>query len=1222
MNLRLSPLSVLTISLCLYLPTLAQENLASDAKPDALVLERAVPLPPTVMRWIVPATSRSADGVGHTAWTSDGHRMFAQVMSGYVQCWKPAGAGDTLELEGRLKLEERWVLSPDGKWLFAHPKSWGNKATWAMYRADTLAGVWCLRPNALGYIGRGAISQDGRLTAVVHKDGTSLAISILDTATGTRLRVLRPPANAPAWQSAADICFAKDALLLAPGYDQDNRVMRWPISTWNPEFVTEAQEATGMAMTLSKDERWLVCWDEGGYQAFERNGLRYTRRFQGEAETRPGFVSGLQSVRLSPDGTQLVISGNGQHKVIRLANQTVLHEAATHCMCGEFAPDGRKFWKTCEAFRAVSTASWEELPEAAPGHHAEVHSVAFSPGGQKFASADTNSILVWPLTNLTHPQELIPQKAGHCLTCLAWQSDSLEVWAGDSLSYLHWPVPPNTTGKPLTGKDGFPAAPKRDDAMRTQLIAPVVSPNSWMVSNDEGSFGGVEIRNPEKPGVVRKLANFSNLDFIASLLVISQDRKEAYYMYQSKVRAVDLTNDTARNGTDRIVGDIVGLGGNPARLLVMARNKLTLVDAATLKPLEEILAPGGVEFFGPGGGSKSAVSPDGRWLFCNISKGSDSDVILPALVDLAQRKIVATVPRLDANIHVWDFSPDSRLIVAGHGGGSVSLWNVANLAANGTMVDIAAPPATANTTTRGKSAGGSTPARGSSLLLWQTDTLQPETFAFDKGDTWTITTAGSVTNAASGFDVGRLFVNEEAPKARAMRTRRPANSPSSLIAELVSESLDGRVHIRREFRTLGNGDMRWIDTVENLSPEPLTLTLAFESALGGGAVGLRGRDNRAPTLQIGGALDVTPPNTGLGMKTNTQNVQRFASVCYSSSKPDFFPAVKWNEATRSVRTEWALRLEPFELRTILHEAGERRLDENSPAEPGIRQFNWMGLADAGIEYRLPSLLNYRPEEMDQHWVQESQARSKQDSQGYFKDSLGFRWRRGIAGMGGELGADRILELWMDGAPVTFHEVATVPAPDGGRISTVGTNYIPIAGPVRVNRESIWFGGDGTVAMKDIVSNPSSEPAKCRMELAVIATKQFVQVLAGDGRVLDFSRPVPVASCGGTIAIVAEGADKPATLVGLGDRNQSTPPATVRWVAGRGVFLTYDMDLTPGQEISLMHLATQRPIGAYETVKEGIAQLNAAKVLSLPSKRRPPVNWMANPTPGPDGNRVK
>src|SRR3954466_6248254 len=105
MNFRLLPALGLVLIICDC--SFAQENFTSGAKPEPLTLERAVPLPPTVFRWIVPASTRSADVVGQRAWTPDGRRMFAELRSdrgNYVQCWKPAGAGNSLELEGRLRI--------------------------------------------------------------------------------------------------------------------------------------------------------------------------------------------------------------------------------------------------------------------------------------------------------------------------------------------------------------------------------------------------------------------------------------------------------------------------------------------------------------------------------------------------------------------------------------------------------------------------------------------------------------------------------------------------------------------------------------------------------------------------------------------------------------------------------------------------------------------------------------------------------------------------------------------------------------------------------------------------------------------------------------------------------------------------------------------------------------------------------------------------------------
>jgi WD40 repeat protein len=517
-------------------------------------------------------------------------------------------------------------------------------------------------------------------------------ISILDTANGARVHKLAKPNGEQNWTAGGEFTFSKDALMFASSFDEQGRVMRFPLATWNAEFCTDPSDARRGRLVLSKDEQWMVSWDESGYEVFGRTGLRYASRSKGDIETRPGYWSGLQVVRISPDSTQLVLSSVGHHEVKRLPSQATIHESKLSCMCGDFSPNGKRFWKTCTPFRGVNTSTWEDLPDPIVGHHREINSIAFSPDGRKVATSDDTSLLVWDIGDLTRPQELVAAEQGRCITPLAWAPDGSEIWAGDSWRYLRWSIPPRATGKPIAGRDIFPSEPKHENSMRVQFITPLATPGGCLVSSDEGMIGGVEMRNVTKSGVARKLRNLLMLDFLTSPLVLSKDRTTLFYCASGKIHAVNIDNDHDQPSDSRHTETVVGIGGQPARLVLMQINKVVLVDAASLQNVGVILPPSGMQYSGPSGTSRPVVSPDGHWLFCNLARTNDFDV-QPALVDLQAGKVQTLAPVLESKINVAAFSPDSRIIAAGHRAGALSLWNVAGLAAMGGAGNVVPPPA-------------------------------------------------------------------------------------------------------------------------------------------------------------------------------------------------------------------------------------------------------------------------------------------------------------------------------------------------------------------------------------------------------------------------------------------------------------------------------------------------------------------------------------------------
>ncbi|OAI57183.1 hypothetical protein AYO49_02665 [Verrucomicrobiaceae bacterium SCGC AG-212-N21] len=1237
----------------------AQEDLTTGVKPEPVQMLRNPALPPAMVRWVVPSSSRSADAVDRIEWHPNGKRMFANVSTGGIQCWKPSATGDSLELEGYLSSGGR-VQSPDGRWMLAsHSAPGGFPWAWGLHRADTLEGLWTLRPPKMAVSSSAiAFSPDGRWLIVLHEDEGDHVFSILDAEKGMRVRTIRPPASAQdRWDVKGSFACGTDAIWLAPSFDAQGRITRIPLATGTAEFVSEPIESDAPHMVLSKDERWLVCWDEPGYEVLERDGPRFTARFKGDAKTKPGWTSGLQSVKISPDSTQLAISGNGMHKIIRMANQAVLHESSAECMCGDFSPDGKRFWKSCSPFRAVNTASWQTLPDAVPGHHSEVHSIRFSPDGKRFASGSSEALYVWDIGDLTRPQELVAAEPAGCLTALAWNENGTEVWAGDSYRSLSWKIPARLSSKPLAGEDLFPSLPKRSDVLHCQFIEPV-APDGWCLMN--GGATGTEqalLRRPDKPGVVRNLTKVSLMEFLTRPHVQSKDRTEVFYTTGSQVTAVKLADETVRRGDPGMYGDVVGTGGQPEQVVVMEQSFVKLVDAATLKTVAEIPVPAGIRYSIPGGGSKPAVSPDGQWLFCGVSPAANLADVRPALVNLKERKLVSVLGRLETGIHVAAFSPDSRMIAAGHQGGAVSLWHVANLAAaggtitpteadlkfaaNSMTVRVTAMPngivvkeipgANANTTngtitnsgTRASvSVRSPTPSSASQAGIWEESrAMEPASFPLNDSETWVVSTAGSVTNAASEFNAGRLLINDEPITPKAVMLRRSPDKKTTSMYEVEALAMKGNVRIHRLIRGFFGGSLRWTDTVENLGQEPVSFTLAFESALGGDAKDLILRNHRTPTVQAGGVLDVTSPETVLAVKRSRPGGERIAALCFASTSPPEYPVLKWNDATRSVRCEWTVRLEPLQRRTLLNLAQEKHVAPETNPMNGLPTLAWPDLEDINILARLPFLLNYAPEEIDRGWVLQLGSKLKVDTQGYKKDGLGFRWRDCPTwgeGMTAELGAERVLELWLNDSPATFQNRPRTPTNDGRYYVSSGLTCLSATGPVHVTRRKVWSEPEGVMHMHDLVLNPTREPVKVRLEIGVVASGKFTGLLAADGRPLDLTQPVPVQQCEGKIAIVSEGADQPAILVGVGDGAAGTPPATVRWQKGRGVFVRYDLELQRGQQVALLHFAAQRPLGAYESVAAGIAQLDVAKCLELSSKQPQarPLNWSNAPMLNP------
>lgn len=1190
-------------------PGTAQDGITTGLAPPALTMSPPVNAPPGLTAWLGSAMTRPSGGVQRTGWTADGLRMFAstETENAPLQCWRPAASADALELVGSLPLSRTWAVSPDGRWLFGKRMADGTTpAAWVLHHADTLEGVWQLR-GAIQSVYHVAFSQDGSWLALTHEESGRIVMSILDVASGARVRTLKPAPERLRSGGVGDCAtFSRDALIVTPWFDGEQRLARYELGTWRQEFIAEdTSSITAPRMALSKDERWLVLWHEGGYEALERTGLRYVSKFRGEAETRSDFVSGLQSVRVSPDSTVLILSGNGRHKVIRLADRKVLHESDHECMCGDFSVDGKKFWKTCTPFRAVATTSWEVLPEPAPGHHSDVHSIAFSPDGTRLLTADSRSALVWDDPG-AKPQELTLAHPGGGLATVVWNHDGKEVWGADAMEFLRWRMEGAAMGKPVGSVSLFPWIQRRESPMYSAVIA-LAAPEGWCLIGSNEVEGMFELRNPERSGLVRRVNVPSPLDMILRPLVASADRMEFYYQTY-KVNAVRPAENQSRESSTAILGVVVGIGGIKPCLVVLSDATISLVDAASLQLVGSIPVPNGMRFGVPSGGSKPGVSPDGRWLFTTLTPVNGQRQPQPALIDLQVRKVAALLPALDSAPHVAAFSPNSRRLAIGHTGGAVSLWDVEKLAAAG---GPAPAPPTQTPAPKPIAATTTTPQPPAKSSGWQNERMPLEPYALDNGDAWMISADGCVSHGPSKLDAGHLLVNGQPCIVQAARSRFYGARKYTLIGEVELLAQEGRVRLHRQLRGYAGGNMRWIDSIENLSAEPITLTLAFQSALGAGLDALRARTDRPPEVRPGGILDIAAPFMAVGQNTRHDGVDRFTGLCFASATAPLYPTLRWDETKSAITCEWPLRLDAFERKSILHELIQRRVTPNDEPLRMMPRFSWMNLRDCNITARLPELLNYAPDETERRPVAEHLRAGGMEPDGTKKDHFGFRWRYGpdnLGGMTAELGAERLLELWIDGSPATFAQAAPRPTDT----SVPATEASPLRGPVRVRRRQAWFTYEGVTVTHDTVVNLGKEPQTCRVELAVIARERFTHILGETGQPLDLTKPLPVSACGSRIALVTEGAAKPAILLGVGNLDGAARTSTVRLVGGCGLFITHELHLAPGQEVSLAHFASQRPLGAYERVQEGIAELDIQKSIQRCATLSPllPTNWAA------------
>ncbi|MEZ0276031.1 MAG: WD40 repeat domain-containing protein [Roseimicrobium sp.] len=1204
--------------------------------------------PAGLLRWYGDPKSTPSTNVGEIAWTRDGRRMFTKPDgSPPYQVWKPGPTGTTVELEGGINISETMTLSEDGRWLFGLCKLPDTyMPRWELHRADTLEGVWSidLAPHLMKHA---AFSKDGKWLALVHQiirpagADQQVFISILDAATGTRVQVLQPRTGWAEFGTydhpTLSLTFTNDALLLNPCYDEQRRIKRYPIATWKMEFASDEFDSASVDhMQLSNDGRWLVLWDSGGFTTLEYSGGVYVKRFEGSAWTNEDENEKFNSIRLSPDSTTLVLSGCGKHKVIRLADRKVLHDGAEACLCGDFSPDGRIFWNKCTPFQSVDTRIWQPLSKQRDQHTGDISHLAFSRDGKILASASSSSMRMWSTDREAPPLNLVAPRKPVRMASFAWSPDGSEILGGDGKDFCKWRVSDaNMTTREIKGTVLFQSPPWNYETLRFQDIHFVPESGACLLSQSNSRARLVETRHPSSPSVVKRL---QGVPYPEGRIVFSKDGSDYLYMEDhgsnSDLCAVRLADSNLRKQSAGKPGKLAGMLPSGGDLVIVLTTKVAFADPETLQIREKGIQPPGKLFFDRTNAA-IALSPDGQWLYCLANEhvvrvGNSKMEKFPVLINLKKDgEFTRLEPHL-ADMTYAEFSPDSTKLAVGHRGGLISLWDVATLAKGPlpqTAVQGESPP---------QSPGA--PATRINTFTW-TPEWPSRSRTTDDGDMRGYAKSGAAYGVESTAEIGRLLVNGSEPtvlegRSGSHESTLPPNVRAAytylMKGDVELRALDGKVRVHRQLRGTSRGDLKWLDTYENLSGEPQTIILSYRHKMGGAFDDLRVMNQR-PTLLADGQVATDSALLSAGMITKVGGVRRHVGVCFSSVGAPQSPVVRWMESDRALATEWTFRLEPFEKKAIMHDMVHRRLAEGEGVNVGSQIFLWSAMGDLAVIPRLPMMINFAPitkEDAENFELypllfnrdgevgrKEQEMKSMGvDEEGYKKDSMGFRWcltDTPASGMGAEFGAQRIFALWMDGQPMTFLDVASTDVP--GKAPKRRSQHAKPNSPIKVLRDTQWSESDNVFATHDEVVNTGSSPAKCQFQVLIVAQNYFEQVEDGHGKSLDLTTPQPISTFGGKLALVAPGRTKPAILLSLGDPLASRV-AKVHLIANRGLFVTYELELAAGERIPFMHLAAQRPLNVYGSAQEAFDEIS----LPTPAERAAkadvtsPTNWRSQP----------
>jgi WD40 repeat protein len=195
-----------------------------------------------------------------------------------------------------------------------------------------------------GFAASVAFSPDGRLLAVVGKDGRITLWNTRTLRSEGELRGLRADAQALAFSPDGRLLAAAEALFEPP------RMRVWDVRR---RELTRFRAAGRVAMlAFSPDGRWIAAETGFGAEVFDARSGKLVEWVKTEVASR--------SVTFSPDGSLLVIGTS----------------------------DGTALF--------FSTADWQRVGRPIEAHTARVTSLAFSPDGRVLASAGADgTVAVW-----------------------------------------------------------------------------------------------------------------------------------------------------------------------------------------------------------------------------------------------------------------------------------------------------------------------------------------------------------------------------------------------------------------------------------------------------------------------------------------------------------------------------------------------------------------------------------------------------------------------------------------------------------------------------------------------------------------------------------------------------------------------------------------------------------------------------------------------------------
>ena len=1233
------------------------ESFINVQKPPALEFVSAEGKPKALERFFGDPLSRNhTENISNCV--TDGARVYAATQnanagSRSLTVWKLKDGDMRPVLEGFLPASSPRPTR-DGKCIFVRRESEiGNLVSYGCYRTGTWEGLWNLDEKKIYGLEGAAFSPDSKTLAIVNFfQGVGNHLILLDTESGRTRKVVRLGVRQGAGNGGdGSIVYGKGSILLPPHFDTQGRITRISLEDWKLDFLrvpqskTENQWSAASRMQQSPDERWLVLRDYESYAVLKSVGDGYEMHFEGGVDQHgnaPGISTPLETVAISPDSLQLVVSGCVQHKVIDIASKGLIHESVDECRCGFYSGNGKVFWRTCSPFTPVDTLTWETAKNwTRPAHLYRIQGLAFSADGKWLASCDQSKMHIWSVDGDSPVADCRSPNKETSFQSPIWSKDGKKLYCADGWEFLSWQwsgtadpsgsleiAGVNFLGRP-TGNRTKPLAMKmvRDPFEKQFLVM-------------DGYREGVTIRYPEKPGVVGRfkldlpeesmpirppgIANKHHLNIVR--LAFTGDGKEVIFRWNG-LHAYNLNDDTIRSVKSNDEGDVIANDSISRSTVSMSSREIKVVSDQTLEPLWSLSAPADIlfeypfsritDFFADG---QPVLSPDGKWLaFCGERRSKIVRSAILVIINMKERKIAALQDMPIFEYTAAAFTPDSKKLALGHLNGVVSLWNISELTSSPPVLLPESSPQKQQgpmtpTTLPGNLSRSGAPRRP---LRWESETLPDKPLVLttqDKSTTWNISEGGVAGVTGVLTSAGGLSVDSKPIRVISVRSRKQEVGIGILEANLECEAGDGALLVSREMMLNGMGRGTWTDILQNVSEASLDVVVDFEWSPDCGIE--KFQDESAVPVKLQGR-EVIASRFANSIWSPVEGAvdSGLVAIGFSRGRTASTARLFWDSNSKKIRSRYDIHLAPFERKMLIHTVAAR---VSAKGKLGISD-----VKDLLVQTYFPFQTVAHPASMELALNFEKMTRpvvpaSLKRAPGYVAtrgperpDAFGFNWfpPERTFGFANEMGIESGLEVWLDGAPATFKQTSdSASNPQNNRISIFELSNRK--GSISLSVDSMLNAPQSTWNQRLIVENKTDSLCDCALELVTVASSPIAALLDGDGERLDFGASISPSGYHGTVTIETTGNTRPATVLALGREGGVIPLPDLRVKDGRVLIARYNLKMKPREAVSLYHAATQRPLKAYPSFADAIASWDAWSSCEAISNKQKfvPQNW--------------